>query len=467
VAEHLGKGVSTDDLLHVVGHRMAELALAAGRAQRDMLTTQLRQAVANHDVVPSLPLLLDSLKSEDIDTAMAALAALRDERARRETHKVYTQFVTSVRRSAPALADAIVAGQGTNRWGALFATFEQAWRHRCTQSWLDVILSRERIERVHRAARDERQRQQETLAELTSARAWSRALDRIDDRRRATLTAWAQAVARIPASGPNVFRRRAQAQRLLGGCLSTIPAWVVSLGRLYETVEPTPGLFDVAIVDEASQCWLDSLVLFYLAKQVIVVGDDKQISPTVVGVADGDINALAEAYLPDFEYRSNFTLESSLFDHGRRYLSAGVPLREHFRCVPEIIAFSNSLCYQGSPLIPLRQVGRNRLEPLKRTYLPHGIRTGDINDVEAQAIVDAIATCHADPAYEECDFGVICLQGDLQGARIEQFLLDRLGPEVFTKRHLRCGNPYAFQGDERDVMFLSMVAAPRRCPAER
>lgn len=92
--------------------------------------------------------------------------------------------------------------------------------------------------------------------------------------------------------------------------------------------------------------------------------------------------------------------------------------------------------------------------------MPHGIRTGDINDIEAHAIVDAIATCHADAAYDESDFGVICLQGDMQGARIEQFLLDRLGPEVFTKRRLRCGNPYAFQGDERDVMFLSMVAAP-------
>src|SRR5206468_4815376 len=56
-----------------------------------------------------------------------------------------------------------------------------------------------------------------------------------------------------------------------GECLEAIPAWVVSLGRLYETVEAKPGLFDVAIVDEASQCWLDSLVLFYLAKQVIVV----------------------------------------------------------------------------------------------------------------------------------------------------------------------------------------------------
>jgi very-short-patch-repair endonuclease len=39
-------------------------------------------------------------------------------------------------------------------------------------------------------------------------------------------------------------------------------------------------------------------------------------------------------------------------------------------------------------------------------------------------------------------------------------LVERIGPAVFNQRKLRCGNPYAFQGDERDVMFLSMVAAP-------
>jgi len=100
------------------------------------------------------------------------------------------------------------------------------------------------------------------------------------------------------------------------------------------------------------------------------------------------------------------------------------------------------------------------LEPLKTTYLADGLRHGDINDAEAKAIVEAIAACHADPAYEEAHFGAICLQGNDQAARIQQILLERLGPGVFEKRNLRCGNPYAFQGDERDVMFLSMVAAP-------
>lgn len=459
----LGKlqaGDSTADLLWAVRHRLAELTLAVARSECDELVRQLLQVIGSRDVVPAAIAIVDALKTEDSDGLAAALADLGDEQARREVHQDYLEFVTAVSATAPGLAEAIVAAEGAVPPRIAFHEFESAWRHRCAVGWLELVLSKERIEAADRAARDMRLRVQDLLGQLTAKRAWSRALPRIDDFRRASLVSWVQAVYKIPATGPSVFPRRAVARRYLSQCLEAIPAWVVSLGRLYETVDATPGLFDVAIVDEASQCWLDSLILFYIAKQVIIVGDDKQISPTIVGIAGNQIANLATAFLPDFQFRGSFTIESSLFDHAQRYVPAGVPLREHFRCVPEIIRFSNEHWYTANPLIPLRQVGKDRLDPLKIDYIPNGLRHGDINDAEARAIVEAIVRCNDDPAYEEADFGVICLQGDDQAARIQQLLLERLGPTVFNERKLRCGNPYAFQGDERNVMFLSMVAAP-------
>jgi len=56
--------------------------------------------------------------------------------------------------------------------------------------------------------------------------------------------------------------------------------------------------------------------------------------------------------------------------------------------------------------------------------------------------------------------GVISLQGDAQAKLIEHKILERLEPEVIEERRLICGDAYAFQGDERQIMFLSMVAAP-------
>ena len=56
--------------------------------------------------------------------------------------------------------------------------------------------------------------------------------------------------------------------------------------------------------------------------------------------------------------------------------------------------------------------------------------------------------------------GVISLQGEAQAKLIEHKLLERLEPEVIEERRLICGDAYAFQGDERHIIFLSMVAAP-------
>src|SRR5262245_31292770 len=53
--------------------------------------------------------------------------------------------------------------------------------------------------------------------------------------------------------------------------------------------------------------------------------------------------------------------------------------------------------------------------------------------------------------------GVISLLGDGQAREIERLLLDRLGPEEVEKRQLLCGDAYAFQGTERDVMFFELA----------
>ena len=62
-------------------------------------------------------------------------------------------------------------------------------------------------------------------------------------------------------------------------------------------VEAKSGLFDIVIIDEASQASVDALALLLLAKQIIVVGDDKQNSPEAVGVPEESIARLARRAL--------------------------------------------------------------------------------------------------------------------------------------------------------------------------
>jgi len=80
------------------------------------------------------------------------------------------------------------------------------------------------------------------------------------------------------------------------------------LHRVYETVNPKPEVFDVIIVDEASQCGPEGLPLTFLAKKLIVVGDDQQISPEAVGIKQDQVQSLREEYLYDFEHADAFVL---------------------------------------------------------------------------------------------------------------------------------------------------------------
>lgn len=236
--------------------------------------------------------------------------------------------------------------------------------------------------------------------------------------------------------------------------------------RVLETIAPAPDIFDVVIVDEASQCGPESVALLYLAKKVVIVGDDQQISPQAVGIDRDDVFAILDHHLTGFKFSASFNVDGSLFAQGGIRYGDRLVLREHFRCVPEIIQFSNQLCYPHQPLVPLRQYPPDRLRPVVTVRVPDGFADGTadviVNPREAACVVEAVAACCRDPRHDGKRMGVISLQGEAQAKRIEAMLVEHLGAEEIEKRQLICGDAYSFQGDERHVMFLSLVAAPNR-----
>jgi very-short-patch-repair endonuclease len=233
-----------------------------------------------------------------------------------------------------------------------------------------------------------------------------------------------------------------------------------------EMVEPAPARYDLVIVDEASQLGIESLFLFYIAKKMVVVGDDQQISPYGIGISDQAIADLQHHYLDGIPHHYALSAQSSLYGNAKIRFGQNLVLREHFRCMPEIIQFSNDLCYasNGTPLDPLRAYPANRLQPLVLRHVHDGYRTGSaqnaLNEPEADAVLAQIMACIDDPRYSGRTMGVISLQGEAQAKLIEHKLLERLEPEVIEERRLICGDAYAFQGDERHIIFLTMVAAP-------
>ncbi len=278
------------------------------------------------------------------------------------------------------------------------------------------------------------------------------------------LQGWLHAIKRAgKRTGKYTAKHLKDAAKHFDVCKNVVPAWVMPLHAVYDSMNPKPGLFDVIIVDEASQCGLDAIPLFYISKKIIIVGDDAQISPEYIGLNQANIHEINRKFLSSFSHSDLFQVGTSLFDIASRHFSKKIRLREHFRCMPEIIEFSNRISYSDQPLIPLKQYGKERLQPLNAIFVNGAYLEGKasraINKTEAKTIVTTIKECINDDRYKGKTMGVITLQGRSQQKIIENKLVKELGEKEILSRNLVCGDPYSFQGDERDVIFISLVAA--------
>ena len=107
-------------------------------------------------------------------------------------------------------------------------------------------------------------------------------------------------------------------------------------------------------------------------RRIVVIGDDKQVSPAAVGVDQQQLRDLANQYLYDDRYRASWQdPQRSLFDEAKMRYGGMLTLIEHRRCVPEIIGFSNRIAYEpdGIRLVPVRQYGADRLEPIRPVFV--------------------------------------------------------------------------------------------------
>ena len=376
-------------------------------------------------------------------------------------------LASRLKQVAPALLEYLVSQPKTNMRDQL-TEFVEVWNWRAVGVWIverkraDVNALRAQMNSIETQIR-------QLVSELAACRAWRHAVspERITGQARADLELYVALVRQLgKGTGIYAAQRRADIRKAMDRCRPSVPVWVMPIYRIAEQLRISPNLFDVVIVDEASQAGVEATFLQYLAPSIVVIGDDKQVSPAGVGINQQELRDLANQFLHDDRYKPSWESPlTSLFDQGKMRFEGLITLVEHRRCVPEIIGFSNRIAYEpeGIRLIPVRQYGADRLDPIKPVYLDTGYSRGThtrTNPVEAEAIVECIEKCIADPRYDGMTMGVISLLGQPQAKLIEKLLLERVAPEEWSARELRCGDSADFQGSERNVMFLSMVVAP-------
>ena len=440
------EGVRRERRLQAARARLDEVLAALGSGHPT--EGALRAAVADRDA------LTYALQRSALDRLAARRGGLRRRRDLSER----------LRMAAPRLAARLAATTPDPAWDGRLRAFSAAWEWARADAWLAAQADPTLVSRLERDLDDARQRIERATRGLAAELAWRHCLDRLSERERAHLEAWEEAVRKIgKGTGKHAARWRQRAREAMHGCRSAIPAWIMPIFKIAETVDMTPEAFDVVIVDEASQSGPEALFLQFLARRVIVVGDDQQISPDNVGVDRDKVQFLNTQYLHDVPLAMHYDADTSYFTHAAIRYGDRLVLQEHFRCMPEIIEFSNSLCYRDRPLVPLRQFGSDRLRPVIQVRRIHeGVYSdGHVNEAEATAITDQVVTCLDDPSYAGKTMGVVSLVGSEQAKLIARMLTQRVDPAELDRRRLLCGDAYAFQGDERDVMFLSLVQAPR------
>ncbi|MEM0935218.1 MAG: AAA domain-containing protein [Pseudomonadota bacterium] len=350
------------------------------------------------------------------------------------------------------------------------ATWAASWAWAQTQANVERIVALGNGDDHRRTKSEAMARRRKLFEELIRTRTLLGLKGRMTGSIRSAMEAFTQAISKIgTGKGKRAPRFIRAAQEAAKKASPAAPVWIMPEYKIPEQLPPEFGDFDLVILDEASQSDITALAALARGKKILVVGDEEQVSPSVVGIADQKINALRAEFLDGLPNASLIDQNSSIFEITKRmHPDSHVMLREHFRCVAPIIQFSTR--YYNNALVPLRvpKTSERFDPPLADIYIPGATRHGKTNASEARWIVDEIARLIHDPAHVGRDIGVISLIGGEQADKIGRMLVEdeRIGPEKIEQRRIIYGDARTMQGQERSIVFLSMVATPGHAHAQ-
>lgn len=229
-----------------------------------------------------------------------------------------------------------------------------------------------------------------------------------------------------------------------------LPCWMASPESV-SAVFPMEEMFDVVIFDEASQCFAErGIPAMYRGKQVVVVGDDKQLSPNDLYKVRWDVD----------DHENDPALEvDSLLQLAEQHLMQ-VQLNGHYRSKSlGLIDFSNHHFYRGRLQLLPDRLDFNSEEPAIQYVKVEGIWDKNVNEIEARKVV-AIAKKIAKDEPDK-SLGVVTFN-----SRQQELIMDLLEekptsgsdwqrpPNFFVK------NIENVQGDERDIIIFSTAYGP-------
>ena len=250
--------------------------------------------------------------------------------------------------------------------------------------------------------------------------------------------------------------------------LKVFPIWLANLSDLNSVLPLQKDLFDLVIIDEATQCDIASaLPALYRAKRVVVTGDPNQLKHYSFVSRSQQNNLRLKYDLSNdkiFDYRGRSILD--FFIAKVQSQDQITFLREHFRSTPSLIEFSNQHFYNG------------QLEVLKSTPKHVANRQIELIELEGQRDQKGINETEADAviAYlnkliteytiqkEVPTIGIISPFSS-QVNYINKLLKDKYELNTLKRFNILCGTPYNFQGSEREIVLMSFAVCNNTHPS--
>ncbi|MBI4882233.1 MAG: DUF559 domain-containing protein [Planctomycetes bacterium] len=263
--------------------------------------------------------------------------------------------------------------------------------------------------------------------------------------------------------------------------LQAFPLWACSNLSLRKRLPFSPGVFDLAVIDEASQCDIASAIpLLYRSKSVMVVGDPMQLRH-LAHVADATDQRLREGLeIADdgrfgrFRYVPNSFYDLAASSAAIRRSNSLVELVEHYRCHPSIARYFGDAFYKGSLRI---RTSLDRARLLRLRYKGKaGILWTDVKGdslteggsrycpEQIQAVLREIERLH-----DEAFLGTVGVVTPFraQKDRIQDAVHQSIAPDQLRDWQFICETADGFQGDERDLIIFNLLGGgngPRPTP---
>lgn len=253
--------------------------------------------------------------------------------------------------------------------------------------------------------------------------------------------------------------------------LELIPVWITT-AQSPQAIPLEPGVFDIVVIDEASQCTFTNLLpLMYRGKTLVIIGDIHQLS-AIPTISENEERVLAlkhgiTAHLNQVGHATNNVYNTATQALPQRRGDVKM-LTEHFRSHPLIIGFSNRYIYQQT-LVLKKNPSEERERKHEIGVIPRGgggvARRGPtgsswINQIEAERVLE-VMTQELRPLItgrNKLSLGIVT------PFRAQKELIRKLMESEALPTNILVDTAHGFQGDERDIIIFSPVVSQQMEP---